>query len=82
MKKIFSAKETETNLKPVLWIGVGLFVSSIVSIIIVQSMGYNFEIQDTLKEHLKVLSMNSSPLLMLFIGTVLIPLFEEPSFQP
>ena len=81
MKKIFSAKETETNLKPVLWIGVGLFVSSIVSIIIVQSMGYNFEIQDTLKEHLKVLSMNSSPLLMLFIGTVLIPLFEELSFR-
>ena len=44
-------------------------------------MGYNFEIQDTLKEHLKVLSMNSSPLLMLFIGTVLIPLFEELSFR-
>jgi membrane protease YdiL (CAAX protease family) len=81
MKKIFSAKTTETNLKPVLWIGVGLFILSIISIAIIRSMGQNFQIQDTLHTTLKTISFNTSPLIMILIGTVFIPIFEELAFR-
>ena len=80
MKFTITKRETQSNITPLLWGGVALWLASGIILSILAIFGYDYMEQDTLNEMLESLGIVSPVLPFIFV-CIIAPIYEEFAFR-